>query len=95
MAKFLFTSDGHFVNLDMITAMKIKGQIGKLQAIEIWFAGNTAKEPGLTLRFDAANELFEELLRIHQTIGWTATHAEDSTGGTEVEASKSEATGGQ
>lgn len=81
MAKFVFTSEGYFVNVDMITAMKVKGQIGNLQAIEIWFAGNSAKEPGLTLRFDAANELFEELLRIHQTIGWTASAAEDSTGG--------------
>jgi len=81
MARFLFTSDGYFVNVDMITAMKIKGQIGNLQAIEIWFSGNTTKEPGLTLRFDAANELFEELLRIHQTIGWTASKPEDSTGG--------------
>jgi hypothetical protein len=79
MARFLFTSDGYFVNVDMITAMRIKGQIGKLQAIEIWFAGNTTKEPGLTVRFEAANELFEELLRIHQAIGWTPTSAEDST----------------
>ncbi len=79
MARFLFTSDGYFVNVDMITAMRIKGQIGKLQAIEIWFAGNMTKEPGLTVRFEAANELFEELLRIHQAIGWTPTSAEDST----------------
>ena len=79
MAKFVFTSEGYFVNVDMITAMKIKGQIGNLQAIEIWFAGGDCNKPGLALRFDAANELFEELLRIHQTIGWTASRAEDST----------------
>ena len=76
MAKFLFTTDGHFVNLDMITAMKIKGQIGSLSAIEIWFAGNASREPGLTLLHEAANELFDEMIRIHQTIGWTASSAE-------------------
>lgn len=79
MAHFVFTSDGHFVNIDLITAMKIKGMIGKLDAIEIWFAGSVGKEPGLTLRFDSANELFEEMLRIHKMIGWTASNPEDST----------------
>jgi hypothetical protein len=53
--------------------------IGKLDAMEIWFAGTTSKEPGLTLRFDAANELFEEMLRMHKMIGWTASDPEDST----------------
>jgi hypothetical protein len=77
MAKFLFTADGHFVNLDMITAMKIKGQIGSLSSIEIWFAGNNSREPGLTLLYDSANELFDEMIRIHQTIGWTAAPAAD------------------
>jgi len=79
MARFVFTSDGHFVNVDMITAMKVTGVIGNLQAIEIWFAGNAVKEPGLVLQSAAANELFEELLRIHQTIGWTASRPEDAT----------------
>ena len=79
MAHFVFTSDGHFVNIDLITAMKIKGVIGKLEAIEISFAGSTTHEPGLSLRFDAANELFEEMLRMHKMIGWTASNPEDST----------------
>jgi len=79
MAHFVFTSDGYFVNIDQITAMKVKGTIGKLDAIEIWFAGNTTHQPGLSLRFDAANELFEEMLRMHKMIGWTATDPEDST----------------
>jgi hypothetical protein len=79
MAHFVFTSDGYFVNIDQITAMKIKGMIGKLEAIEIWFAGSTTHEPGLSLRFDAANELFEEMLRMHKMIGWTASDPEDST----------------
>ena len=79
MAKFLFTTDGHFVNLDQITAMKIKGQIGSLSSIEIWFAGNNSREPGLTLLYDAANELFDEMIRIHQTIGWTAPAAEEGS----------------
>ena len=79
MAHFVFTSDGYFVNIDQITAMKIKGVIGKLEAIEIWFAGSTTHEPGLSLRFDAANELFEEMLRMHKMIGWTMSNPEDST----------------
>ncbi|HEX3358484.1 MAG TPA: hypothetical protein VHS31_16035 [Tepidisphaeraceae bacterium] len=80
MAHFVFTSDGHFVNVDLITAMKIKGMIGKLDAIEIWFAGGAGtREPGLTLRFESANELFEEMLRMHKMIGWTASDPEDST----------------
>jgi len=79
MARFVFTSDGYFVNVDMITAMRIKGVIGSLEAIEIWFSGSTMKEPGLVLQSAAANELFEELLRIHQTIGWTASRPEDAT----------------
>jgi len=79
MAHFVFTSDGHFVNIDLITAMKVKGTIGKLDAMEIWFSGSGSKEPGLTLRFDSADELFEEMLRIHKMIGWTASNAEDST----------------
>jgi hypothetical protein len=79
MAHFVFTSDGYFVNIDQITAMKIKGMIGKLEAIEIWFAGSNTHEPGLSLRFDAANELFEEMLRMHKMIGWNATDPEDST----------------
>jgi hypothetical protein len=79
MAHFVFTSDGHFVNVDLITAMRVKGTIGKLDAIEIWFAGNGNKEAGLTLRFDAADELFEEMLRMHKMIGWTASNPEDST----------------
>jgi len=77
MAKFLFTTDGHFVNLDMITAMRIKGQIGSLSAMEIWFAGNSSREPGLTLLHEAANELFDEMIRIHQTIGWTASGTDE------------------
>jgi len=77
MAKFLFTSSGHFVNLDMITAMRIKGQIGKLQRMEVWFAGNTADAPGLSLYDEAANELFDELLRLHSMIGWTSAEAEE------------------
>jgi hypothetical protein len=81
MAHFVFTSDGYFVNIDQITAMKIKGMIGKLEAMEIWFAGTSSHEPGLTLRFDAANELFEEMLRMHKMIGWTSTDPEDSTAG--------------
>ncbi len=79
MAHFVFTSDGHFVNIDQITAMKIKGMIGKLEAIEIWFAGSNTHQPGLSLRFDAANELFEEMLRIHKMIGWTSGDPEEST----------------
>ena len=80
MAHFVFTSDGHFVNVDLITAMKVKGMIGKLDAIEIWFTGSGgSREPALTLRFEAANELFEEMLRMHKMIGWTATDPEDST----------------
>ena len=79
MAHFVFTSDGHFVNIDQVTAMKIKGTIGKLDSIEIWFAGSRAHEPGLSLRFEAANELFEEMLRMHKMIGWTASDPEDST----------------
>jgi len=79
MAHFVFTSDGHFVNVDLITAMRVKGMIGKLDAIEIWFAGGGTSAPGMTLRFDAANELFEEMLRMHKMIGWTATEPEDST----------------
>ncbi len=79
MAHFVFTSDGHFVNVDLITAMRVKGTIGKLDAIEIWFAGNGNKEAGLTLRFDAADELFEEMLRMHKMIGWNASDPEDST----------------
>jgi len=79
MAHFVFTSDGYFVNIDLITAMRVKGMIGKLDAMEIWFSGSSNKEPGLTLRFDAANELFEEMLRMHKMIGWTASDPEDST----------------
>jgi len=75
MAHFVFTSDGHFVNIDLITAMRIKGMIGKLDAMEIWFSGTSTKEPGLTLRFDAANELFEEMLKKHDMIGWTSGDA--------------------
>jgi hypothetical protein len=77
MAKFLFTSSGHFVNLDMITAMRIKGQIGNLQRMEVWFAGNTADHPGLSLYDKAANELFDELLRLHNLIGWTSAETEE------------------
>lgn len=73
MAKFLFMSNGYFVNMDLITAMKTQGQIGSLQYIEIWFTGNSPRDPAsLSFRGKEANELFEELLKVHRMIGWTS-----------------------
>ncbi len=73
MAKFAFTSDGSFVNLDLITTMRLKGKPGKLDSIEIWFAGNTHADPGLYLTGHSANELFDEMLRSHKIIGYPQT----------------------
>ncbi len=72
MAKFLFMSNGYFVNMDLIIAMKTHGQIGSLQYIEIWFTGNSPRETAsLSFRGKEANELFDELLKVHRMIGWT------------------------
>lgn len=70
MAKFAFTSDGHFVNLDLITTMRVKGPIEKLDSMEIWFAGNTHADSGLYLSGRAADELFREMLESHKIIGY-------------------------
>ena len=72
MAKFLFMSNGYFVNVDMITAMRIRGTIGNLDWIEIWFMGSDSRNhAGLTFKGKEANELFEELIKVHNMIGWT------------------------
>jgi hypothetical protein len=70
MAKFAFTSDGHFVNLDLITTMRVKGTPGKFDSMEIWFAGNTHADSGLYLGAKAAEELFEEMQQTHKIIGY-------------------------
>jgi hypothetical protein len=70
MAKFAFTSDGHFVNLDLITTMRVKGTPGKLDSMEIWFAGNTHADSGLYLSGHAADELFDEMQQTHKIIGY-------------------------
>lgn len=73
MAKFLFMSSGYFVNMDLITAMKIEGEIGNLQYIEIWFTGSSTRDrSSLAFKGKEANELFDELLKVHRMIGWTA-----------------------
>ena len=73
MAKFLFMSSGYFVNMDLITAMRIEGQIGSLAYIEIWFTGtNTRDKSSLSFKGKEANELFDELMRVHRMIGWTS-----------------------
>jgi hypothetical protein len=70
MAKFAFTSDGSFVNMDLITTMRFRGKPGRLDSIEVWFAGNTHADPGLYLAGHAANELFDEMLRTHDIVGF-------------------------
>jgi len=73
MAKFLFMSNGYFVNMDLITAMRIQGQIGNLAYMEIWFTGASPQDDkaSLTLKGAMANELFDELIKVHRMIGWT------------------------
>ena len=70
MAKFAFTSDGHFVNLDLITTMRVKGMPGRLDSMEIWFAGNTHADSGLYLSGRAADELFDEMQQTHKIVGY-------------------------
>jgi hypothetical protein len=70
MAKFAFVSDGHFVNLDLVTTMKVKGTPGKLDSMEIWFAGNTHADAGLYLSGRAADELFNEMQELHKIVGF-------------------------
>jgi hypothetical protein len=77
MAKFLFMSNGYFVNVDMITAMRIRGTIGQLDWIEIWFMGSDSREhAGLIFKRKEADELFEELIKVHKMIGWTPGEGE-------------------
>ena len=77
MAKFLFMSNGYFVNMDLITAMKTEGQIGNLSYIEIWFTGTSTRDrASLVFRGKEANELFDELLKVHRMIGWTSDEDE-------------------
>jgi hypothetical protein len=72
MAKFLFMSNGYFVNMDLITAMRIEGQIGSLAYIEIWFTGSSTRDKAsLSFKGKEANELFDELLKVHRMLGWT------------------------
>ncbi len=72
MAKFLFLSNGYFVNMDLITAMRIEGQIGHLSYIELWFTGSSTREnSSLSFKGKVADELFDELLKVHRMIGWT------------------------
>jgi hypothetical protein len=75
MAKFAYTTDGHFVNLDMITTVRVKGEPGAIESLEVWFAGSPRTESGLYLGGEPARELFEEIFKTHEVIGYPSGSA--------------------
>jgi hypothetical protein len=70
MAKFLFISDGQFVNMDEITNIRVAGASENTESVEIWFVGNTAKTSGLFLHGSQAKEFLDEFLRTHDVVGY-------------------------
>ena len=60
---FVFTESSWLINLDQISCAQLKGPKGKLEEVDIWFAGQNWPAPALTLRGKDADHFVSTLWR--------------------------------